>query len=262
MSVVSNFDEYNLNYRILLHNRFSTNDTNWFNWIFYLMSTKSGEKILELGAGNGEMWVRNNDALPIGATVLVSDISEEFLNQSRGRINNKDNAYKFEVIDMHNIGYSAATFDKVLANTMLYHSNNIGEVLNQISNVMKNDGQFFATTSGLDHLIELKEIVCEFDSRILFPLNGENKKFCLENGESILNPFFKNVECVKFDNLLRITDIDYFYEFIASFKDDRIHNIAPIIENQNDFKGFLQSKMRRGYVEITKSNCMFISSNV
>ena len=254
---MSNYDEYNLNYRILLHNKFSTNNMNWFNWIFDLMNVKEGQKILELGAGNGEMWVRNNN-LPAGASVVVSDISEEFLEQSRTRIDNKVNSYKFEVIDIHNINYPAGSFDKVLANVMLYHSDNIKVALSQVSKVLKPDGYFFATTSGLDHLKELKEIVLEFDSHSIFPLNGENKKFCLENGEGVLRPFFKNIKCVKFDNSLRINDIDYLYEFIASFKKDKDYNIKSIMENQSDFRRFLELKMKDGYIEITKSNCMFI----
>ena len=104
---------------------------------------------------------------------------------------------------------------------MLYHSDNIEAALTQVVRVLKPEGYFYATTSGLDHLRELKELVLEFDSDVVFPLNGANKKFCLENGESILQPFFKNIKCIKYINSLRIDNANYLYEFIAAFKEDK-----------------------------------------
>ena len=145
---------------------------------------------------------------------------------------------------------------------MLYHSDNISAALSEIRKVLRPNGSFYATTSGLDHLIELKEMVCEFDSRIQFPLNGENRKFCLENGESVLNRYFNTVQCLRFHNSLRIDDIDYLYQFILSFKDDRNYNVNPIIENPSKFKTYLNSKTKGGCIEVTKSNCIFISSNI
>ncbi|MCL2475747.1 class I SAM-dependent methyltransferase [Candidatus Bathycorpusculum sp.] len=254
-------EEYNLNCRILLHDRFSTNGTNWFNWIFDLMDVRAGHRVLELGAGNGEMWVKNAERVPFGVSVLVSDVSEDFLNQARERINNQTSQYSFKVIDIQNITCSAGFFDRILANTMLYHSDNVEAALSEVVRVLKPEGYFYATTSGLDHLQELKELVLEFDSDVVFPLNGANKKFCLENGETILQPFFKNIECVKYINSLRINNADYLYEFITSFKKDKNYNIKPIIENPTTFLNYLKSKIKNTYIEVTKSSCLFINSN-
>jgi len=258
--MTANPHEYNLNPRILLHNRFSTNKTNWFRWIFDLMDVHDNDRILEVGAGNGEMWVKNNDRIPHGASVLVSDISEEFLEQSQSRISNDGGFFEFEIIDVHGIRYPDASFDKILANTMLYHCDYIDTALQQISRVLKKGGCFYTTTSGLDHLSELKELVMEFDPDIVFPLNGENRKFCLENGHGILSPYFNDIKCIVFDNALKIDDIDFLHSFILTFRDDKTHNITPIVDNPDGFKRFLASKMRAGYIEITKSNCIFIAS--
>jgi ubiquinone/menaquinone biosynthesis C-methylase UbiE len=225
------------------------------------MDVRAGHRVLELGAGNGEMWVKNAERVPFGVSVLVSDVSEDFLNQARERINNQTSQYSFKVIDIQNITCSAGFFDRILANTMLYHSDNVEAALSEVVRVLKPEGYFYATTSGLDHLQELKELVLEFDSDVVFPLNGANKKFCLENGETILQPFFKNIECVKYINSLRINNADYLYEFITSFKKDKNYNIKPIIENPTTFLNYLKSKIKNTYIEVTKSSCLFINSN-
>jgi len=261
VNVVGSCEEYNLDCRILLHDRFSTNATNWFNWIFDLMDVGVGHRVLELGSGNGEMWVKNAKRIPFGVSVLVSDISEDLLNQARKRIDNQTNQYSFKVIDIQNIACSNGFFDRILANTMLYHSDNIEASLTQVVRVLKPDGYFYATTSGLDHLQELKELVLDFDSDVVFPLNGANKKFCLENGESILQPFFKNIKYIKYINSLRIDNANYLYEFITAFKEDKNYNIKPIIENSTTFLNYLKSKIKNTYFEVTKSSCMFIMSN-
>jgi SAM-dependent methyltransferase len=225
------------------------------------MDVCEGDRILELGAGNGEMWVKNIDRLPPDASVLVSDISEEFLEQSKNRIDMGSGALDFGIIDIHNIGYPAASFDKILANTMLYHCDDIDVALRQVSRVLADGGGFYSSTSGLDHLIEIKEIVQEFDSGIVFPLNGLNRRFCLENGTDILSKVFSDIECIVFENSLMIDDIDFFHDFILTFKDDKTHNIKPIVDAPEEFKRFLSSKMKNGFIKITKSNCVFVAKS-
>ena len=225
------------------------------------MAVSGGHRVLELGSGNGEMWVKNAKRVPFGVSVLVSDISADLLNQARKRIDNQTNQYSFKVIDIQNITCSERFFDRILANTMLYHSDNIEAALTQVVRVLKPEGYFYATTSGLDHLRELKELVLEFDSDVVFPLNGANKKFCLENGESILQPFFKNIKCIKYTNSLRIDNANYLYEFIAAFKEDKNYNVKPITEKPTAFLNYLKSKIKNTYIEVTKSSCIFITSN-
>jgi len=59
------------------------------------MAVSGGHRVLELGSGNGEMWVKNAKRVPFGVSVLVSDISEDLLNQARKRIDNQTNQYSF-----------------------------------------------------------------------------------------------------------------------------------------------------------------------
>ena len=51
----------NLNTRISIHQKYSTNKIGFGNWIFSNYKTTQGMKVLELGCGTGDMWKGIND---------------------------------------------------------------------------------------------------------------------------------------------------------------------------------------------------------
>ena len=48
--------ETNLNIRIAIHEKYSTNKMGFGNWIFSNYEISDGMKVLELGCGTGDMW--------------------------------------------------------------------------------------------------------------------------------------------------------------------------------------------------------------
>ena len=46
----------NLNTRISIHDKYSTNKLGFGNWIFSNYRIDKGAKVLELGCGTGDMW--------------------------------------------------------------------------------------------------------------------------------------------------------------------------------------------------------------
>jgi hypothetical protein len=45
----------NLNARIAVHERFSTNRYDWYRWFFDLLGELDGRQILEMGTGTGKL---------------------------------------------------------------------------------------------------------------------------------------------------------------------------------------------------------------
>ena len=44
---------------LILHNRFSVNKKGWFPWVYEQCGIVKGMRILEIGCGDGTLWVDN-----------------------------------------------------------------------------------------------------------------------------------------------------------------------------------------------------------
>jgi hypothetical protein len=67
----------NLNARIELHERFSTNPEPFPRWVFDRLRLPSEADILEVGCGNGNLWAANRGRIPAGWRLTLTDISRE-----------------------------------------------------------------------------------------------------------------------------------------------------------------------------------------
>src|SRR5688572_29593385 len=115
-------DAGNLNARIELHRRFSTNPYGWFNWVFdTLVQLPPDAKILELGCGSAELWMNIADKIPANWDITLSDLSQGMLDAARSNLAVIRGNFKFEQIDAQSIPHKDASFDAVIANHMLYH---------------------------------------------------------------------------------------------------------------------------------------------
>ena len=60
----------NLEKRIRIHD-YSTSNEEWMEWVFNKMNLQSGMTILEIGCGNGLLWLKNIHRLPQGWYFLM-----------------------------------------------------------------------------------------------------------------------------------------------------------------------------------------------
>lgn len=74
-------DATNLEVRLELHRRFSTNLYGWFPWIFDTLETlPNPARVLELGCGAAHMWKECANRIPNGWSITLSDLSEGMVN--------------------------------------------------------------------------------------------------------------------------------------------------------------------------------------
>ena len=113
----------NLDARIAIHQRFSTNPQGWFNWIFDTLIKLPAEcRILELGCGSGDdvEGMRRAESLLAGM-ITLTDLSDGMLDAAWRNLVSLGRNFKFEQMDAQSIPYGDKTFDVVIANHMLYH---------------------------------------------------------------------------------------------------------------------------------------------
>ena len=73
----------NLNTRISIHQKYSTNKMGFGNWIFSNYKITPDMKVLELGCGTGDMWKGHEDLIKACDRLVLSDFSEGMLEMQK-----------------------------------------------------------------------------------------------------------------------------------------------------------------------------------
>ncbi|MBV7339567.1 class I SAM-dependent methyltransferase [Chloroflexi bacterium TSY] len=248
-------DASNLNARIRLHRRFSTNKYGWPRWVFDQFGLPPQCRILELGCGTGDLWFENLDRLSAGWEIVLSDFSSGMLRHARHNLGDNRN-FRFGVIDAQSIPFESGSFDAVVANHMLYHVPNRARALAEIQRVLKSDGRFYAATIGTQDLQEMAALVGKFDSQLASWRRRLSDSFTLENGSAQLTQWFDGVTLHHYEDSLIITEAAPLVDYILS---GRINLSA---DRQRDFARFVQQELQLcgGKLYVTKASGIFESS--
>ena len=236
----------NISARIRLHRLFSSNKQGWFPWIYEQCQITEGMKILELGCGNGRLWIENKAKLPADCEIILSDISEGMIRDVRREQSLQDDRFSFAAFDCHAIPYEDASFDLVIANHVLFYCKDVDRVCSEVGRVLKPGGRFVCGTYGVAHMQEVSRLVTQFDDRIT--LSGENlyEHFGKENGAQALAPYFAEVDWQQYEPLI---------EYVLSCHGNQNQYI---LEKYNKFRKYVEGQIRNGYT-ITKDAGIFIS---
>jgi ubiquinone/menaquinone biosynthesis C-methylase UbiE len=248
-------DSSNLDARVELHRRFSTNPYGWYPWIFDTLETlPSPARVLELGCGPGYMWKECVDRIPASWNITLSDLSDGMVDAAWRNLVVTGRAFKYEQIDAQSIPYPDETFDVVIANHMLYHLPDRLKGFTEIRRVLKNGGHLVATTVGKRHLAEIKE----WRKRIGLSTDvlSLDNPFTLDNGIEQITPFFSQVEIKRYEDNLRVTEIEPLMAYIHSgFREDELSELA-LEKLHQELEDILS---RKGEIFITKDSGLFLA---
>jgi len=208
-------DYSNLDARVAIHQRFSTNSYGWCNWVFdNLIKLPEDANILELGCGPGYLWKENISRIPAGWRITLSDFSSGMLDAAWRNLVVTGRAFQFKEIDAQSIPFEDETFDVVIANHMLYHVPDRPKALKEIRRVLKSDGHLFATTIGQNHLKEIANWIQQVNPGTDFISFGS--PFTLENGLEQLKQSFAQVTQSRYPDSLQVTEVKPIIAFILS----------------------------------------------
>jgi ubiquinone/menaquinone biosynthesis C-methylase UbiE len=235
-------DASNLDARIVIHRRFSTNSYGWFKWVFdTLLQLPENAGILELGSGPGYLWKENIDRIPPDWNITLSDLSAGMIDAAWRNLVVAGRAFQFKEIDAQSIPFDNETFDAVIANHMLYHVPDRPKAIAEIKRVLKSGGCLIATTVGESHM---KRMMDWYERAS----NGEcasmaTLSFTLENGLEQLAPFFTNVRLSRYEDNLRVTELEPILAYIrsgissADLKADELERIKQELQSELNRNG-------------------------
>ncbi len=249
-------DTANLEARIALHARFSTNSQGWFGWLFDHLDLPPDARILEIGGGTGLLWQKNRPRIPSGWQIVISDASAGMVDKARSNLIG-GRSFEFAVIDAQTIPFANHTFDAVLANHMLYHVPDRPRALAEMQRVLRSGGRFFASTNGETHLRELDHLAERFDPGG-GPWTGRDMLgFSLENGAAQLEAWFSDVQLDRYLDDLVVTEAQPFVAYVFSMATERLTRPGPA---QDAFVAYVEQEIaRRGAIRIHKDTGLFVA---
>lgn len=253
-------DASNLNANIKLQDRFGQNENGWYQWVFKNMKLNKSFKVLEIGCGNGALWEKNINCLDKNIDITLTDICEDMLKETKQNLSKYNHNFKFKLADPSNIPFENETFDVVIANHILFYMKDLDKVLYEINRVLKKNGEFYCSTIDNSHMKELEDIMLRFNCNINISEKNIYSKFSVDNGESILKKYFKDINKCYYTDELIVDDTKGILEYIYTIPG----NILEIIDTKKkEFESYIDVNInKQGELKITNSNVLFNSKKI
>jgi SAM-dependent methyltransferase len=248
-------DPGNLQDRMSIHDRFSTNPQPWHRWVFDHLDFGPESRLLELGAGPGMLWRSNRDRLPAGWRVILSDFSPGMAGEARRHLA-EDGRFAFLVADARALPFPNAAFDGVIANHMLYHVPDRPAAFAEIRRVLRPDGRLFAATNGPAHMRELDDLLQRFDPEQPSWRMGTQfaANFGTQNGQAQLAPFFHTVTRHDYADGLVVTEAEPLVAYVCSLIGSRDMDG----DQRAAWHAFIDAELAaRGPIRISKETALF-----
>jgi ubiquinone/menaquinone biosynthesis C-methylase UbiE len=204
----------NLNARIQLHRRFSTNPQSWLEWVFDRLALKPGMTVLEIGGGPGGLWQENRARLPGPLAVTYSDFSVGMVAEASALLGDLPH-FRFAAANAMQLPFAGESFDVVIANHMLYHVPDRSKALAEARRVLRADGRFFAATNDRAHMQEVRDLAHTFmpGATQMIPAN---ERFPFDVATAEISQVFGQVQLHRFHNSLAVTDADALADYMLS----------------------------------------------
>ena len=242
----------NLEARMSIY-QYSVDPKTFSKWVTEQIVPDKHVKILELGCGTGGLWMDLKDSFP-DCEIILSDLSEGMLETAKGNLG--EDAFQYEIIDFHDIPYPARTFDIIISNHNLYHAGDLNKVLGEIARVIKDNGVFHSTTSSIEHMASLRELI-DIPEDGIWPNSVLTSAFGAETGIEILSNYFQSVERRYYENEMRIRELAPIINYFMSVRDERVHRIVE--RSMDRIQEKFETEIRRcGYYRVKTKGCLFI----
>lgn len=240
----------NLETRISLHAKYSMNKQGFGNWIYEQYQIKEGDRILELGCGNGDMWIGKTEKLPKGANLILSDFSKGMVESVNQKFEG-DKKVQVRQINICEIPYEDNSFEVVIANMMLYHVPDLHQALSEVRRVLKKDGIFYCATFGKNGMVPYLMRNLNMPEA----LNRQPDSFTLQNGEEVLKPYFSVINKEEYKDRLEVTDAKDLADYMLSTVS--ITGIKDI--SREELIAHFEKQMKDGKIVIPKEYGMFVA---
>lgn len=227
----------NLSQRVNIHDRFGINPYGWHLWVFdQLADAGLAGSVLDVGAGLGDLWLRNRDRVPSGTRLTLVDSSPAMVEGLAKRLADSGLDASTAVVDVLALDDDRA-HDVVVCNHVLYHVPDRADAVRRLARAVADDGYVAISTNGARHMVELDELAARHIDGVDVGAFGES--FGLESGYAHLVGAFDEVVMRRYRDGLVIDDADAIVGYVASLysegTDDQLAALrAEVVERLAD----------------------------
>lgn len=211
-------DAEKLRIRIDTHERYSERITDTFaSWLLALVDATPGQLLLDVGCGPGAYHA----ALAIaGARVVGVDASRGMLREVLAQ---RPSAAAAQA-DAERLPIRDATFDRVMANHMLYHVADQVAALREMRRVVKPSGRVVLATNAADNYAQLDELHRAAATRLGYTVaSNDALRFTLDD-LPLVRSVFPSAELFVRDDAFLFRDADSALRYYATGAIDAIED--------------------------------------
>lgn len=260
----------NLTARIALQTR-GVNPTPWPRWYWSAVDAGAADEILDVGCGNGFLWTAGSPTVRQGTRVTLVDASPGMIDATRSKIGAIGGSSELLVARVEALPFGDDSFDLVMANHMLYHSDDVHQAIAEIARVVRPGGTVAASTNGRDHMRQLRQWVSDvgLESAIgvarpgaicgLGVLEDHVDRFGLENGPRLLGEAFAVVELQRQEDWIRTEDPGLVLNYVRSLElpeSDQVEAAMDRLRERLEYE-----VATRGYIRIDKESGVFVCTD-
>ena len=234
-------------------------DKNWYQWAFERLNLKRGERVLELGCGEGALWYKNESSLPPSMNVVLTEVTDDLLSSAEQNLLGKFPHFKFGVMELDKLTFADESFDVVIANHVLFFSKNVDVVLAEVDRVLKRGGRFYCSTIAATHMKELEMLIKNYNSSVELGKTEQLQNFGYEKAKSLLEEQFVQVQCDHYNDELMLHHGDDLLNYIYSMP-GQLLVIAS--HKKKEFEDYVHNQMVASQQGFKISNCHILFSSI
>lgn len=211
-------DAAKLRVRYETHRRYSVVPDNFRGWVIEHCAVRADTRVLDVGCGPGTY---HTPLIALGARVVGCDASPGMVREALA--NSRANRYPVGLAQAsaEALPFRDASFERVMANHVLYHVPDIPLALREIRRVLQPGGRAVLATNdaGSGRLFELHERAARDCGFAATPI--ASARFTLDD-LPLVRTVFPNATVLHLENALAFPDADPALRYYASYQVDEI----------------------------------------
>jgi len=237
------YEEDSLEQRVDAHNKYAEYEIN--DWILGILDLKEGERVLDVGCGNGKQVIAYARKVPLGL-VVGTDVSSQLLKEAQMRVKQEKVKVSFIKHDANlPFQFKDNSFDVGSCCFAIYYFLDIEKFLLEMKRVLKEGGRIFITGPTLENAKKMLLLHSKITSREVSQLRERRMR---DEIIPLVKKFFRLVKVSIFDNPVTFPDSQSFLDYYAStllFKES---------SNNPEERQLYLSRMKEQVNEMIKQN--------